>query len=53
MAELIVYEKRTCTTCRRLAELPADPPIDFDRVGTRPADALRRREPPERVPGVP
>lgn len=32
MSELTVYEKRTCTTCRRLAELLAERGIDFDRV---------------------
>lgn len=29
---VIVYEKRTCTTCRRLATLLAERGIDFDRV---------------------
>ena len=32
MADVTVYEKRTCTTCRRLAELLADRGVDFDRV---------------------
>jgi arsenate reductase len=32
MAELMVYEKRTCTTCRNLAELLEQRGIDFDRV---------------------
>ena len=32
MAELLVYEKRTCTTCRNLAELLDQRGIDFDRV---------------------
>ena len=32
MAELTVYEKPTCTTCRRLAELLTERGIDFDRV---------------------
>jgi len=32
MAELVVYEKRTCTTCRRLAALLEERGIDFDRV---------------------
>ena len=32
MADLVVYEKRTCTTCRNLAELLAERGIDFDRV---------------------
>ncbi|NLT06691.1 MAG: arsenate reductase [Solirubrobacterales bacterium] len=27
-----VYEKRTCTTCRKLAQLLAERGIDFDRV---------------------
>ena len=32
MAELLVYEKRTCTTCRNLAELLEQRGINFDRV---------------------
>ena len=32
MAELTVYEKRTCTTCRKLATLLTERGIDFDRV---------------------
>ena len=32
MAELTVYEKPTCTTCRRLAELLEERGIDFERV---------------------
>lgn len=32
MAELTVYEKPTCTTCRRLAALLTERGIDFDRV---------------------
>src|SRR4051794_2160493 len=32
MADLLVYEKRTCTTCRSLAELLEGRGIDFDRV---------------------
>jgi arsenate reductase (glutaredoxin) len=32
MAELTVYEKRTCTTCRNLAKLLEERGIDFDRV---------------------
>ncbi len=32
MAELTVYEKRSCTTCRNLARLLEDRGIDFDRV---------------------
>ena len=32
MAELTVYEKRTCTTCRNLAELLRERGVDFDAV---------------------
>jgi arsenate reductase (glutaredoxin) len=32
MADLTVYEKPTCTTCRRLAALLEERGIDFDRV---------------------
>ncbi len=32
MAEVTVYEKRTCTTCRELAELFEARGIEFDRV---------------------
>ena len=32
MADLVVYEKPTCTTCRRLAALLTERGIDFDRV---------------------
>ena len=32
MAELLVYEKRTCTTCRNLATLLEERGVDFDRV---------------------
>ena len=32
MAELTVYEKPTCTTCRRLFELLTERGVDFDRV---------------------
>lgn len=32
MAELTVYEKRTCTTCRNLAELLRERGIDYDAV---------------------
>ena len=32
MADLMVYEKRTCTTCKNLAELLQGRGIDFDRV---------------------
>ena len=45
MADLIVYEKRTCTTCRNLAALLAERGIDFDRVEYHveglPEDKLR------------
>lgn len=29
---IVVYEKRTCTTCRKLAELLAERGIDFEQV---------------------
>jgi arsenate reductase len=32
MADLIVYEKPTCTTCRKLFDLLAERGIDADRV---------------------
>ncbi|MEA2409419.1 MAG: hypothetical protein QOE69_3538 [Thermoleophilaceae bacterium] len=32
MAELMVYEKRTCTTCKNLAVLLQEKGVDFDRV---------------------
>jgi len=32
MAELTVYEKRTCTTCRKLADLLGARGIEFERV---------------------
>jgi arsenate reductase len=32
MAELTVYEKPTCTTCRKLAELLRERGIDYDAV---------------------
>ena len=32
MAELLVYEKRTCSTCRKLAELLKSRGVEFDRV---------------------
>ncbi len=32
MADVIVYEKRTCTTCRNLHELLTERGVDFDRV---------------------
>ena len=61
---LTVYEKPTCTTCRRLHDLLVEHGVDFDTVdyhvtgltepelrsllakmGARPADVLRAREP--------
>jgi arsenate reductase (glutaredoxin) len=42
---LTVYEKRTCTTCRNLAELLTERGVDFDRVEYHveglPEDKLR------------
>jgi arsenate reductase (glutaredoxin) len=32
VAELTVYEKRTCTTCKNLAVLLEERGVDFDRV---------------------
>ena len=32
MAELTVYEKPTCSTCRRLVELLSERGVDFNRV---------------------
>ena len=32
MNDLVVYEKRTCTTCRKLSALLEERGIDFDRV---------------------
>ena len=32
MAELVVYEKRTCTTCKKLALLLQERGVDFERV---------------------
>lgn len=29
---IVVYEKRACTTCRKLAELLTERGVDFDRV---------------------
>jgi arsenate reductase (glutaredoxin) len=29
---IVVYEKRACTTCRKLSELLAERGVDFDRV---------------------
>ena len=45
MEPLTVYEKRTCTTCRNLAELLAERGVDFDTVEYHveglPEDKLR------------
>jgi arsenate reductase (glutaredoxin) len=45
MADLTVYEKRTCTTCRKLSELLTERGVDFDRVEYHveglPEDKLR------------
>ncbi len=32
MSDIVVYEKRTCTTCRNLAALLGERGVDFDRV---------------------
>ena len=32
MERLTVYEKRTCTTCRKLSELLTERGVDYDRV---------------------
>jgi len=32
MADVTVYEKRTCSTCRQLSELLTERGIDFERV---------------------
>jgi arsenate reductase len=29
---IVVYEQRTCTTCRKLAELLAERGVDFERI---------------------
>jgi arsenate reductase len=45
MEAITVYEKRTCTTCRKLSELLTEREIDFDRVEYHveglPEDRLR------------
>jgi arsenate reductase (glutaredoxin) len=45
VAELTVYEKPTCTTCRRLAALLEERGIDFERVNYHldplPAEKIR------------
>jgi arsenate reductase len=32
VADVVVYEKRTCSTCRKLAALLTERGVDFDRV---------------------
>jgi arsenate reductase len=32
VADIVVYEKRSCTTCRKLAALLTERGVDFDRV---------------------
>lgn len=53
-AVLTVYEKRTCTTCRKLAALLEERGIEFDRVDFHveplSADALRELVAKARVP---
>ena len=46
MADLMVYEKRTCTTCKNLAQLLEERGIDFDRVDfhVEPLSAAEIRE---------
>ena len=46
MAELTVYEKHTCTTCKNLAELLREQGIDYDAVDFHvfPLDADELRE---------
>ena len=54
MAELLVYEKRTCTTCKNLFALLEERGIEFDRVDFH-VDPLSREELGElvRKAGVP
>ena len=54
MAELTVYEKRTCTTCKNLLALLEERGIDFDRVDFH-VEPLQRDEIAElvRKAGVP
>src|SRR5215208_6777276 len=54
MAELTVYEKRTCTTCKNLAALLEQRGIEFDRVDFH-VEPLSRAEIAElvRKAGVP
>ncbi len=46
MSGLVVYEKPTCTTCRRLASLLTERGIDFERVDyfVEPLGEARLRE---------
>jgi arsenate reductase len=46
MAELMVYEKRTCSTCKKLASRLEERGIDFDRVDyhVEPLGAAEIRE---------
>jgi arsenate reductase len=32
MSDLTIYEKRTCSTCRRMYELLTERGVDFDRI---------------------
>ena len=43
MSDLTVYEKPTCTTCRKLAALLTERGIDFERVNYH-VDALPKRK---------
>jgi len=54
VAELLVYEKRTCTTCKNLFALLEERGIDFDRVDFH-VEPLSREELSElvRKAGVP
>ena len=45
MAELMVYEKRTCTTCKNLAVLLEERGIDFDRVDFHVEPLSAERDP--------
>lgn len=46
MADLTVYEKRTCTTCRKLSKLLDERGIEADKVDyfVEPLDEPRLRE---------
>jgi arsenate reductase-like glutaredoxin family protein len=45
MSDVIVYEKRTCTTCRKVADLLRSRGIEYDDVQyhDRPCDSGARR----------